>query len=184
MRDFSLQAYESYLNLVKDTDLKIITFNELLSFSVFPDNFFIIRHDVDRKPKNALSMANLESEKGIKSTYYFRSKSHVFQPEIILAIQELGHEIGYHYEDVDLCLRAKKNNSYCYIIDKTTIIHNFSHSFKGFFKFKKIYLKFNSMIKFIFINNFFLISLIVLFFHLFMIPFYCILYFIRLAIRI
>ena len=98
MRDFSHETYGTYLNLVKKSGLKIITFNELLSFSVFPDNFLIIRHDVDRKPKNALSMANLESEMGIKSTYYFRSKSHVFHPEIILSIRELGHEIGYHYE--------------------------------------------------------------------------------------
>ena len=98
MRDFTFQAYETYLNLVIKSGLKIITFNDLLSSSVFPDNFFIVRHDVDRKPKNALSMATFESEIGLKSTYYFRSKSHVFKPEIILTIRDLGHDIGYHYE--------------------------------------------------------------------------------------
>ncbi|SVC88354.1 uncharacterized protein METZ01_LOCUS341208, partial [marine metagenome] len=104
MRDFTHKAYEVYLNLVKKSGLKIITFNELLSFSVYPDNFFIIRHDVDRKPKNALIMANLEFELGIKSTYYFRSNSHVFKPEIISSINNLGHDIGYHYE----CLSDSK----------------------------------------------------------------------------
>ena len=106
MRDFTHQAYKTYLDLIKKSGLKIITFNELLSFSVLPDNFFIIRHDVDRKPMKTLSMANLEFEMGIKSTYYFRSKFHVFQPEIIVSIQRLGHDIGYHYE----CLSDSKGN--------------------------------------------------------------------------
>ena len=106
MRDFTHQAYETYLNLVKDSGIKIITFKELLSFPVFPDNFFIIRHDVDRKPKNALRMAILESKLDIKSTYYFRYKSHVFKPEIILSIRALGHDIGYHYE----CLSDSKGD--------------------------------------------------------------------------
>tara|TARA_Y100000294_G_C8554651_1_gene336728 strand:- start:1432 stop:2202 length:771 start_codon:yes stop_codon:yes gene_type:complete len=122
MRDFSLQAYESYLNLVKDTDLKIITFNELLSLSIFPDNFFVIRHDVDRKPKNALNMATLESEMSIKSTYYFRSKSHVFKPEIILSIRDLGHDIGYHYE----CLSDSKG-------DKEKALSNFKKNLEMFY---------------------------------------------------
>lgn len=31
-----------------------------------------MRHDVDRKPQNALRMAKLENDLGIKVTYYFR----------------------------------------------------------------------------------------------------------------
>ena len=123
MRDFTHQSYKTYLNLVKDSGIKIITFNELLSFPVFPDNFFIIRHDVDRKAKNALSMAILESEMDIKSTYYFRSKSHVFKPEIILSIRALGHDIGYHYE----CLSDSKGD-----VDKATA--NFDENIKTFRK--------------------------------------------------
>ena len=65
-----------------------------------PDDFVIIRHDVDRMPYRALDMAKLESKKGIKSTYYFRSKKHTFKPKIIKEISSLGHEIGYHYESL------------------------------------------------------------------------------------
>ena len=61
----------------------------------------IMRHDVDRKPENALKMAELESELGIKSTYYFRIKDGVFVPGIVKEIAEIGHEIGYHYEVLD-----------------------------------------------------------------------------------
>ncbi|MDA3781326.1 MAG: hypothetical protein PF487_14030 [Bacteroidales bacterium] len=63
-------------------------------------NFILIRHDVDRKPYNALDMAKLENELGISSTYYFRYKKHTFLPKIIKKIQSLGHEIGYHYENL------------------------------------------------------------------------------------
>ena len=106
MRDFTLNSYKNYINIVKERGLNVITFNELLSFSELPEQFFIIRHDFDRRPKNALSMAILESKMGIRSTYYFRSKSHVFKPEIILSIRDLGHDIGYHYE----CLSDSKGD--------------------------------------------------------------------------
>lgn len=50
-------------------------------------------------------MAELESKKGVKSTYYFRVPK-TFDAEIIDQIHKLGHEIGYHYETLD---KAKGN---------------------------------------------------------------------------
>lgn len=66
----------------------------------------VIRHDVDRKPQQALRMARVEYELGIRSTYYFRFNKKVFQPQLIRKIAEMGHEIGYHYETLD---KAKGN---------------------------------------------------------------------------
>lgn len=57
----------------------------------------LIRHDIDRKITTALRMAEFEHSVGIRSTYYFRHP-HTFQPDIIKATQDLGHEVGYHYE--------------------------------------------------------------------------------------
>ena len=57
----------------------------------------VLRHDVDRKPENALRMAELEHALGVTSTYYFR-RPHTFIPEIIEQVLSLGHEVGYHYE--------------------------------------------------------------------------------------
>ncbi len=61
------------------------------------ENAAIMRHDVDRKARNALAMAELEYEQGIRSTYYFRYPL-TFDEVIIQRIRGLGHEIGYHYE--------------------------------------------------------------------------------------
>lgn len=62
----------------------------------------ILRHDVDRLPSNSLNFALLENSIGIKGTYYFRVSPESYDLEIMNKIAELGHEIGYHYEDVDL----------------------------------------------------------------------------------
>ena len=60
--------------------------------------YVILRHDIDAKPENALKVAKLEYDLGIKSTYYFRIINPVYNKETIMKINELGHEIGYHYE--------------------------------------------------------------------------------------
>jgi hypothetical protein len=81
-------------------------FDEFFLANPKPESFCLIRHDVDRRPKKALQMARLETSFQIHSTYYFRTKRHVFKPEIIKKISDLGHEIGYHYEG----LSDKKGN--------------------------------------------------------------------------
>ena len=39
---------------------------------------------------------------GIRASYYFRVVPQSNQPDVIRAIAGLGHEIGYHYEDMSL----------------------------------------------------------------------------------
>ena len=93
--DFTLDKYEELLQALEDFEI----FTVLSYLEERPKkNFVILRHDIDRKPINALRMAELENQREIKSTYYFRSTNDVFKPEIIRRIHGLGHEIGYHYE--------------------------------------------------------------------------------------
>jgi hypothetical protein len=117
MRDFTLAAYKKYLQAIKSSYENILTFSEYFSAEPRPESFCLIRHDVDRKPGNALRMAELENGMGIKSTYYFRVKPHIFKPDIIIEIAGLRHEIGYHYEslsdangDMAAALRDFENN--------------------------------------------------------------------------
>lgn len=79
-------------------------FQTLLGFLDEPiKRVVILRHDVDKMPKNALAFARLEHDIGVSVSYYFRSVPQSFQTEIIKEIAAFGHEIGYHYEDLDLC---------------------------------------------------------------------------------
>ena len=62
----------------------------------------ILRHDVDLLPQNSLAFARIQHEMGIRGSYYFRAVPESWDEDIIKEIHILGHEVGYHYEDVDL----------------------------------------------------------------------------------
>ena len=38
-----------------------------------PARLVILRHDVDKKPKNSLATARIEASLGMKASYYFRA---------------------------------------------------------------------------------------------------------------
>jgi len=105
-RDFTISTYKQLLQEFKKSNYQFFTLEEYISLPNHPFTsspslpFVILRHDVDRKPQNSLRMAKLENELGIKASYYFRIGKKSNQPEIIKQIAELGHEIGYHYEDL------------------------------------------------------------------------------------
>lgn len=96
--DFTLEKYWELCNSIKASGYQTVTLKEYFLKNSLPDKFVIIRHDIDRKPKNALKMAVIEQKLNIKTTYYFRAKKNVFKPDIMRLISGMGHEIGYHYE--------------------------------------------------------------------------------------
>lgn len=98
-RDFTLTKYGKLLETINDAGYTTTTVYDYLKNS--PSKCVILRHDVDREAGRALEMARLEYDFGIKSTYYFRHKKNVFNPEIIADIANMGHEIGFHYEVMD-----------------------------------------------------------------------------------
>ena len=105
MRDFSLDIYRALLETLQAKGYRLISYADYRKSKI--DNrkskFVILRHDVDAKPLNSLKTAQIERAIGAKATYYFRVGKESNQPEIIRAIAKLGHEIGYHYEDMSLC---------------------------------------------------------------------------------
>ena len=60
----------------------------------------ILRHDVDLKPQNSLATARIEHSLGIRGSYYFRAVPECWDEDIIMEIASLGHEVGYHYENL------------------------------------------------------------------------------------
>ena len=103
--DFTLKKYSELLRVLKDAGYRFVTFEQYCSekAGLQDEKFVILRHDVDAKPKNSLATAEIEHSVGIKATYYFRVVRQSNKPEIIKAIAALGHEIGYHYEDMTIC---------------------------------------------------------------------------------
>lgn len=103
MKDFSLGIYRELLETLLNQGYEIISYRDYLVGSRKSEKFVILRHDVDLKAGNSLKTAQIEKSLDAKATYYFRIIPESNQPEVIRAIVALGHEIGYHYEDMSLC---------------------------------------------------------------------------------
>ena len=110
MKDFTIKIYEQLLTTLISNEFVFLTIEDYFS-SIHPlsEPFILMRHDVDRKPQNSLRMAKLEAKLGIKATYYFRIITKTFKPNIIKEIANLGHEIGYHYENLTTANSQIKN---------------------------------------------------------------------------
>ena len=102
MKDFTLKTFESLCRGIQKQGYRFITFSNYMLKNNIPKRFVILRHDVDRKPENALNIARLENKSKIRATYYFRIIKESYNELIIKEITELGHEVGYHYEDLSL----------------------------------------------------------------------------------
>jgi hypothetical protein len=101
--DFTLRIYSDLLSSIKNQGFSFIPFSEYLSDH--PNKIIVLRHDVDKLPLNSLEFAKIQAETGIMGTYYFRAVPKSWDESIIKEIAGMGHEVGYHYEDVSLTAR-------------------------------------------------------------------------------
>lgn len=97
--DFKLSTYRNLLKSIQKAGYKFYTFVEHCE-GKSQGRYVILRHDVDLKPHNSLVIAQIEAELGIRSTYFFRTSNAILKAKIINRIQQMGHEIGYHYRDL------------------------------------------------------------------------------------
>lgn len=102
MIDFTLIMYQHLLRAIAETGYKIYTVKQYLIEQPQRD-FLILRHDVDLAPSKTLAMVKIEAERGLHSTCYFRTKGNLFDRKIMHQIQDMGHEVGYHFETLDTC---------------------------------------------------------------------------------
>lgn len=143
MRDFTLDVYRLLLEVIKKRGYKFLNFGDYLAqqselkkirshldkaqssnIKIQHQPICLLRHDVDRSPENALETALIEQELNIVGSYYFRIIPQSFDEPIIKKISSLGHEIGYHYEDVDLVLKSQESRTKNQnrVIDKKKLI--------------------------------------------------------------
>lgn len=110
--DFTQDCFKALLETLKAKKYNFSTFKEYILSGIQPINYstIIFRHDVDRFPQNSKKLAELEHSIGINGTYFFRVVPESYDLKIMNKIADLGHEIGYHYEDVDLVYRSQKSD--------------------------------------------------------------------------
>lgn len=100
--DFTLQIYKRLLEALQSSGYQFQTFEAFLQ-NPAEGKVIVLRHDVDLKAENSLATAIIENSLGIHATYFFRVVPQSDKPRIIKQIASLGHEIGYHYEDMAIC---------------------------------------------------------------------------------
>jgi hypothetical protein len=98
VRDFSFDAYKQLIGRLREAGYGFQTFGEFIASPL--DKVVLIRHDIDVAAVSALRFAKMERELNINASYYFRMIKFVYQPKIIREVANLGHEVGYHYEDL------------------------------------------------------------------------------------
>ena len=68
-----------------------------------PHSFLILRLDVDYRERHAVYMARIADRYDLRGSFYFRRGTNGFNLEAIRAVAALDHEVGYHFETLDIC---------------------------------------------------------------------------------
>ena len=96
--DFNVKTYRKLLESLTAQGYAFQTFTKYLEKQ--REKSIILRHDVEAKYENAQVFAKIQYEHKISATYYFRFLPDHFDDGIISEIASMGHEIGYHYDDL------------------------------------------------------------------------------------
>jgi hypothetical protein len=121
--DFTLSTYQALLESIQKAGYNFYTFEDWC-IGKAKGKCVILRHDVDLKASHSLATANIEAQLNIRATYYFRVVPQSNQPHIIESIVNLGHEIGYHYEDLSL-FEGDKNKAMNHFVKQLTYFRQF-----------------------------------------------------------
>jgi len=98
--DFTQKIYERLLKELLDNGYIFQTFEQFVNTP--KQKVVVLRHDVDNLPENAVELAEIETNLDIKASYYYRIVKQSNVPELIKKVRDMGHEIGYHYEDLTM----------------------------------------------------------------------------------
>lgn len=96
--DFTFAIYKHFLSILYESGYSFQTFFDYIGNPKLKS--IVLRHDVDQYPQNALQMALMENDLGVNASYYFRVVPESFDENIMKQVAAMGHEIGYHYEDL------------------------------------------------------------------------------------
>jgi hypothetical protein len=105
--DFTLKIYEKLLRAIIDGGYAALPFRDYLKGH--EGKTIILRNDVDARVGNSSVFADILKKNNLKATFYFRVLPGLFDQKIIEKIAVQGHEIGYHYEDMELAYRQQKS---------------------------------------------------------------------------
>ena len=97
--DFTIEKYRELVLALKGARYELMRYDEYCG-GKRAERMVVMRHDVDRQVERARRLAEVESEMRVGASYYFREKFIDDDSDEIRYIESLGHEVGYHYEEL------------------------------------------------------------------------------------
>jgi hypothetical protein len=104
MASFTHERYRYIMHSALQSGYKFISYSDLRNHLTSTQNICLLRHDCDNDLSAALSIARIESEMGIRSTYFVMLRSAIYNlmsfpcKHIVKEIISLGHWIGLHFD--------------------------------------------------------------------------------------
>lgn len=99
--DFTYQSYRTLLQALRENSYSFQTYHEAQNVS----RCVVMRHDIDYSLSQAVRMAELERDEGVSAAYFvllrtdFYNAASKYGLKALRQIQELGHEIGLHFDE-------------------------------------------------------------------------------------
>jgi hypothetical protein len=121
--DFSYHHYRAMLKEALKRGFFISSFRDFSEIAQ-KDKKIILRHDIDSFPERALTIAKIENDLKIKSTYFVRVNGDNYHPLdansflIFETFKKMGHEIGLHFTARALAPTLKMEMVKLFLIEK------------------------------------------------------------------
>lgn len=99
--EYTFDEYKKIIDTCKDCGYQFASYHNYKEYN----RAVILRHDVDASLRLADTMAELESDWGVRATYFVLPSSDLYNPNskdsiaILKHLQRCGHEIGLHFDE-------------------------------------------------------------------------------------
>ena len=99
--EFTYAAYQELLSLLRKQGYSFQNYHNYEGIS----RCTILRHDIDTSLDQAVKLAEVEADAGVRSTYFVLLRTNFYNvaskaaQEALCHIQSLGHEIGLHFDE-------------------------------------------------------------------------------------
>lgn len=99
---FVYKKWSSFCRALKEKRILSIPAKDV---SEETEHYLVLKHDVETDVAKAFKMAQIEQQYGHHGTYYVQAylMDNVKNIEMLRKMQDMGHEISYHYDVMDSC---------------------------------------------------------------------------------
>ena len=99
--EFTYNSYNRLIDLLRKNGYEVASYDNFMS----KDQCVILRHDIDNSLSKAIKIAEIERNREVTSTYFLMITNEFYNvfslngSEQVEKIQDLGHEVGLHFDE-------------------------------------------------------------------------------------